>query len=266
MEQVSFVVDRKRALAAFDAYTANYDRTDEKIRLKVDHTYRVAALCEQIGSSIGLSGQALDLAWTIGLLHDVGRFEQLRRYGTFADEQSIDHAQFGADILFRDEEIAKYLPDDTPQEALALIETAVRSHSLYRIAEDMDERGRMYCHILRDADKIDIMRVNVDVPLTAIYNTTTQALKNSEVSEAVLRSFSEEHATLRSLKKTPVDYVAGHISLVYELVYPISVRIVSEQGYLDKLLHFESDIAKTREQFAWMRAQVQAYMQKIKYN
>lgn len=262
MEQAAFVVDRKRALAAFDAYTADYDKADEKIRLKVDHTYRVAALCERIGRSIGLGGQALDLAWTIGLLHDVGRFEQLRRYGTFVDAQSIDHAQFGADILFRDGEIAKYLPDDTQQETIALIETAVRSHSLYRIAEDIDERTRMYCHILRDADKIDIMRVNVDVPLEAIYNTTTQALKNSEVSEAVLRSFSEEHATLRSLKKTPVDYVAGHISLVFELVYPISVRIVSEQGYLDKLLHFESDLSKTREQFAWMRAQVQAYMQR----
>ncbi len=293
MKQIVFAVDRKRAVAAFDAYTANYDRTDEKIKLKVDHTYRVAALSERIGRSIGLEGQALDLAWTIGLLHDVGRFEQLRLYGTFVDADSIDHAQFGADILFpramsqaaaqqtfgecregerpvsllrdislQDGEIRNYLTDDTSKEILKLIETAVRSHSLYRIAEDMDEQTRMYCHILRDADKIDIMRVNVDVPLEAIYNTTTQALKNSEVSEEVLASFSEEHATLRSLKKTPVDYVAGHISLVFELVYPISVRIVSEQGYLDKLLHFESDCEKTREQFAWMRSRVQAYMER----
>lgn len=262
MKQIVFAVDRKRAVAAFDAYTADYDRTDEKIKLKVDHTYRVAALSERIGRSIGLEGQALDLAWTIGLLHDVGRFEQLRRYGTFVDADSIDHAQFGADILFQDGEITNYLADDTPKEILQLIETAVRSHSLYRIAEDMDEQTRMYCHILRDADKIDIMRVNVDVPLEAIYNTTTQALKNSEVSGEVLASFSEEHATLRSLKKTPVDYVAGHISLVFELVYPISVRIVSEQGYLDKLLHFESDCEKTREQFAWMRARVQTYMER----
>lgn len=262
MRQAAWNVDRKRALAAFDAYTANYDRTDEKIKLKVNHTYRVAALCERIGRSVGLEGQELDLAWVIGLLHDVGRFEQLRRYGTFVDADSIDHAQFGADILFLDGEIANYLSEDTPGDMLALMETAVRSHSLYRIAEDLDERTKMYCHILRDADKIDIMRVNVDVPLTAIYNTTTEALKNSEVSEAVLASFEEEHATLRGLKKTPVDYVAGHISLVFELVYPISVRIVSEQGYLDRLLHFKSDCEKTQEQFAWMRARVQAYMER----
>lgn len=255
-------IDRKRALAAFDMYTAKYDRTDEKIRLKVDHTYRVAELCEKIGASIGLKGQALELAWMIGLLHDVGRFEQLRRYGTFVDAQSIDHAQFGADILFRDKEADNYLPEGISQEVRDLIETAVRSHSLYRIAKDMDERTRMYCHILRDADKIDILRVNVDVPLEVIYNTTTQALKNSEVSEAVLQSFTEEHATLRSLKKTPADYVAGHISLVFELVYPISVRIIKEQGYLDRLLHFESDCEETREQFKWMRARVEAYIER----
>ena len=143
-----------------------------------------------------------------------------------------------------------------------MIETAVRSHSLYRIAPGLDRQTENYCHILRDADKIDIMRVNVDVPLEEIYNTTTQALKNSTVSDAVLQSFAEAHATLRSLKKTPVDFVAGHISLVFELVYPVSVRIIQEQGYLDRLLNFESDCEKTRKQFAWMRERVEAYMER----
>ena len=35
----------------------------------------------------------VDLAWLLGMLHDVGRFEQLRRYGTFIDADSTDHAQ-----------------------------------------------------------------------------------------------------------------------------------------------------------------------------
>lgn len=262
MEQIQFHIDRKHALAAFDAYTADYDRRDPKIKLKVDHTYRVAALCERIAKESGLPDVEPGLAWTIGLLHDVGRFEQLRRYGTFVDAQSIDHAQFGADILFADGEIENYLPEDTPQETRKMIETAVRSHSLYRIAPGLDRQTENYCHILRDADKIDIMRVNVDVPLEEIYNTTTQALKNSTVSDAVLQSFAEAHATLRSLKKTPVDFVAGHISLVFELVYPVSVRIIQEQGYLDRLLNFESDCEKTRKQFAWMRERVEAYMER----
>ena len=35
-----------------------------------------------------------------------------------------------------------------------------------------------------------------------------------EVTPEVLQSFDEEHAVLRSLKKTAVDNVVGHISLV----------------------------------------------------
>lgn len=257
-------IDRKQVREAFADYTSAYDVTDEKIKLKIDHTYRVAELCEQIAKSQCLSEEDVDVAWLLGMLHDVGRFEQLRQYGTFVDAKSIDHAQFGADILFRDGKINDYLPRAIWSEEIKmkLLETAIRCHSAYRIPEELDERTSMFCNILRDADKIDILRVNMDVPLEAIYNVTTEELKNCEVSEGVLKSFEEEHATLRSLKKTPVDNVAGHISLVFELVFPISVRLVREQGYLDGLLQFESDCPKAREQFACMRERVNQFMAK----
>ena len=113
---------------------------------------------------------------------------------------------------------------------------------------------------MRDADKIDILRVNVDVPLEEIYNTTTEELRNAAVTPAVMDSFYEHHATLRSIKRTPVDHVVGHISLVFELVFPESVRIVKEQGYLEKLLHFESRNAVTNAQFAELRAEMERYL------
>ena len=250
-------VDRDRVRNTFAKYTAPYDITDEKIKLKVDHTYRVAELCEQIAVAQGLEHEEADLAWVIGMLHDIGRFEQLRLYGTFVDAVSIDHAQFGADILFREGHIRDYLPDELED---LVIETAIRNHSLYRIEEGLDERTKMYCQILRDADKIDILKVNVDVPLEEIYNTTTKELRTCQVSDAVMESFKEEHATLRSLKKTPVDYVVGHISLVFELVYPISRRLVVEQGYLDKLLSFESENSVTKEQFRVLQDRMRQYL------
>lgn len=59
----------------------------------------------------------------------------------------------------------------------------------------------MFCHILRDADKIDILKVNVEFPLEEIYNVDTEVLYQEEVTPEVLQSFDEEHAVLRSLKK-----------------------------------------------------------------
>lgn len=56
----------------------------------------------------------------------------------------------------------------------------------------------MFCHILRDADKVDILKVNVEFPLEEIYNVDTKVLYQEEVTPEVLQSFDEEHAVLRS--------------------------------------------------------------------
>ena len=95
-------IDRKKVKNVFKKYTDNYDTSDEKIKLKVDHTYRVAALSERIARSLGLGDDDTNLAWLIGMLHDIGRFEQLKNYGTFSDAESIDHAHYGVELLFED--------------------------------------------------------------------------------------------------------------------------------------------------------------------
>ena len=78
---------------------------------------------------------------------------------------------------------------------------------------------------------------------------TTEQLKNEVVTEEVMKQFFEKHAVLRGSKKTSVDHIVGHAALVFELVYPDSLHIVEEQGYLKKLLEFESDNPVTNEQF-----------------
>lgn len=251
-------LDRRRALQAFAGYAAGYNAADPKIKLKIDHTYRVAALCERIAGSLSLPEPEIDLAWLCGLLHDVGRFEQLRQYGTFNDAQSIDHAAMSARVLFDEGRIRDYL-DDCSQDAL--LRTAVAWHSAYRLPDDLDERTLRFCQILRDADKIDILRVNVEVPMEEIYNVTTEALRQSPVSPAVLDAFYEHHCVLRTLKQYPADNAVGHASLVFELCYPESLRIVAEQGWLWKLLDFPTDNPDTAAAFAAMRQEMQRWLQ-----
>lgn len=249
-------INREKVLNAFEAYVENYNKKDEKVRLKIEHTYRVSELCEKIARSLKLCKEDVELAWLLGMLHDVGRFEQLRQYGTFIDAQSIDHALFGAEILFDGGKIRDYLEDTSEDK---LIRSAVAYHSAYRLPEELDERTRMFCQILRDGDKVDILKVNVDFPLEEIYNVSTAELRSCEVTKEVMDAFFEEHAVLRSLKKTPVDNVVGHISLIYEIVFPESVRITVKQGYLDKLMEFRSENPKTMEQFEQIRKKMKKY-------
>ena len=74
----------------------------------------LAAICKAI--SLGLDKADTDLAWLIGMLHDIGRFEQLKNYGTFSDADSIDHAHYGVHLLFDEGLIWKFV-DKTKSKA-----------------------------------------------------------------------------------------------------------------------------------------------------
>ena len=278
-------INRKNVINAFAEYVRNYDPSDEKIKLKIDHTYRVAGLCQRIAESLGLSEPDVDIAWLLGMLHDIGRFEQIRRFGTFNDVQSVDHAEFGADLLFKEGLIRKFAEGYYEECELArsgneeaeqiiknnehhnkdtgLLEMAIRQHNKYRVKEDLTERQRMFCDILRDADKVDIFKVNADIPMEIIYDVTTEELKNGIITKEVLESFYKKKTVLKSVRKSAVDHIVGHISLLFELVYKESYRQAKEQGYVYKLLDFKSDVPEVNAEFDDMRKYVDEFLMEI---
>lgn len=279
------VINRKNVINAFAEYVRNYDPSDEKIKLKIDHTYRVAGLCQRIAESLGLSEPDVDIAWLLGMLHDIGRFEQIRRFGTFNDVQSVDHAEFGADLLFKEGLIRKFAEGYYEECELArsgneeaeqiiknnehynkdtgLLEMAIRQHNKYRVKEDLTERQRMFCDILRDADKVDIFKVNADIPMEIIYDVTTEELKNGIITKEVLESFYKKETVLKSVRRSAVDHIVGHISLLFELVYKENYRQAREQGYVYKLLDFKSDVPEVNAEFDDMRKYVDEFLMEI---
>ena len=102
--------------------------------------------------------------------------------------------------------------------------------------------------------------MNLETPLEEIYNVTTEELRQSVGTPEVMDAVKGHHTVLRSVKKTPVDHVVGHICLTFELVYPESRKIVREQGYLDRMMQFESENPKTLEQFGEIREEMQRYL------
>lgn len=316
------VINRENVINVFAEYVRNYDPSDGKIKLKIDHTYRVAGLCQSIARSLKLSEQDVDIAWLLGMLHDIGRFEQIKRYGTFNDAASVDHAELGADILFKEGLIRKFaegyydrcesakcecakaelestksecekaeleraesecanverenaecekrLEVDSGESTCAeltedagLLELAIRQHNKYRVKEGLSNRQLMFCNILRDADKVDIFKVNSEIPMEIIYDVTTEELKNGTITAEVLDSFYKNETVLKSVRKSAVDHIVGHISLLFELVYPESYRQAKKQGYVYKLLEFRSEVTEVNEQFAKMREHVDEFMNGI---
>lgn len=248
-------MDKNTLIEAFEMYTSSYDLSDPNILLKYIHTGKVAENCEMIARSLNLNEEDVELAWEIGMLHDIGRFEQLRRYHTFFDAKSIDHAQFGADLLFKEGLFEKF---DSQKENAELIETAIRCHSLYRLPENLTEREILFCQIIRDADKIDIYRSNYETGMDKVYYVTMEELRNSAITPEVYEVFLEGRAIPRDIRKTVADNLVGHIALTFELVYPESRKMAIEQGFLWKLLDTEFDNPETVETMKKIKQKIES--------
>lgn len=131
------LIDCEQAKNRFLSYVEAYDATNPRIALKIEHSLRVAELCREIAKREHFSKTDCDLAWLIGLLHDIGRFEQLRRWNTFSDTKSASHAALSIEVLFEEKpneapytddiRLRAFITDDAEDE---LIYQAIALHSV----------------------------------------------------------------------------------------------------------------------------------------
>ena len=253
-------MNKKAAVEAFREYSALYDTDDIKIKLKIDHTYRVSDIASRIGMSVGADP---DFSWFLGLLHDIGRFEQLTQYGTFKDADSVDHAELGADILFKDGLIESFphpsLHGTAIEDVGRIDETAIRLHNKLTLPDGLDEKTLLYCRILRDADKCDIFRVLTEPP----YDERNEKIVTDSAEgvveaarEDVMTCVTEHRCVPRKSDFTQFEALISQCCMGFELVYSESRKIVGEQGYLEQLMNLPVESAAMRDQLETLRAEM----------
>ncbi|MCR5545659.1 MAG: HD domain-containing protein [Lachnospiraceae bacterium] len=257
-------IDREKAKKAFDSHTAKYNMSEVKIRLKAEHTYRVADIAERIASSLYKEDAFVDFAWFLGLLHDVGRFEQVKRFDTFNDAISVDHAEFGADLLFKEGLICEFLPEEIeyqhPSEDtsywLSVAETAIRLHNKLTVPEGLDQKTLEFSHLLRDADKADIFKVLTEIPFeertSGFQGIPGQIGARDEVMKYVYAHKCVPRMTIR----TEFETLISHACMGFELVYDETKRVVKSQGYLKEYLKWTPKNDKEKEQLAILQGEL----------
>lgn len=259
-------MNKQPLLTEFKNYTSAYNASDPKIALKIEHTFRVADIAEEIAKSLPqLSEDEVDLAWLLGLLHDIGRFEQLKRYGTFVDVVSIDHAELGADILFKEglidrfwtEPITKIFAgnEDPAKCEKNLIELAIRQHNKLNLPEDLNETEKLFCDLLRDADKVDIFRVIHEIPFE-VRMTKKEERTDLPAREDVMKCVHEHRCVPRLSEQTGFECHISYCAMAFELVFEKSKELAKEQGYLTQMLSYEPESEPQKRQMEELRAEV----------
>lgn len=222
----------------FDGYVRTYFDTDEEgeknIRLKVEHTRRVCRAMELITEGEGLAPPERCLAGAVALLHDVGRFPQYRRWRTFRDSASDNHARLAVEVMRTER-----LLDDLPPVERLLIEEAVRFHNLLRLPQRLKSPTDLFLRLIRDADKLDIWRVFHELLSLPPGERASAALLGLPEREGVSPACVQMLAAGTIVRLDAVacvnDFRLLLVSWVYDLNFGTSCRLLERSGYLDAL-------------------------------
>ena len=203
-------IDIEKAKQAFKEYVKNYDQEDKQVKLKIEHIERVSQLARNMAEKLKLSEEDIALAELIGLLHDIGRFEQIRIYHTFIDKKSINHGELGAKVLFEEGLIRKFIETDEFDEIIRL---SIINHNRDDIEEDLTERQLLHAKLIRDADRTDIFYILITGEEKTIWETDN--MNNEIVTNEIYREFIEDkHIKFKNME-TSGDIL--HIYMVYIL-------------------------------------------------
>lgn len=213
-------------------YTEDNAEQNFSIKLKEIHSIKVweetIALCRFHKIPVELSRKA-ELA---ALFHDIGRFEQFKQYGTFADKKSEDHAELGLKVL-KKESFFNNLSDADRED----IEFAIQFHNKAALPDSGNTDQMLLLKIVRDSDKIDIWRV-----VTEYYSQDerNEAIELSlpdlpEISAGVIASIEKQEIVNFKDVKTLNDFKALQMGWKFDLNFAHSVNVLKERKYLEIL-------------------------------
>lgn len=257
------MIDMLMARKAFADYVKKYDIQNDKIKLKVEHIERVSQIAKKLAIKLELIKEDVALAELIGLLHDIGRFEQIKKFNTFNDRNSVNHGEFGVHVLFNSKDgIIRNFIKDTKYDDI--IKKAIINHNkdALEIPEDLTTRELLHTKIVRDSDKIDILYI-----LTVAKKETAWEkadLADDVISEEIYKEFMEKGRIDYSKKKSSVDTLIGHFAYIFDFNFPDSIQYIKEQNYIEKIYNrFEFHDQKTMRQYQKIYEKVSKYMETI---
>ena len=231
---------------------------DDLICLKIVHTYGVMKYAGEIARKMECSGEDVELAELIGLLHDIGRFEQIRRFHSF-EPGTMDHAVFGAELLFGEEKlIRRFVEDDKFDE---LIDAAIRKHSDFKLEGIADERTLLHAKLIRDADKLDNCRVKLEESMETLLGVDEKGVGEGVIAPKVWESCMAKESVLSSDRVSKVDYWISYIAQYYDINFPETYEIMREHDYVKRIMdRVPYALPETQEKMDILAAEMEEYM------
>jgi len=203
-------------------------------RIKKEHSVRVGEIALLFSNKLEWTEEERWIAYIIGLLHDIGRFSQLIEFDTFHDDKSADHAEIAIKIL-KTTNVFEILNISNKE----LVFAAIQNHNKFRIQDGLTGQELLHSKLLRDADKMDILRV-----LTEYYTQrkgsvnhalTWELQKGTSVSPAVVKEVMAGKMVSKKNVISEMDVKIMQLSWVYDLNFRPTFEYLVKNRYLENV-------------------------------
>lgn len=219
-------------LEEFEKYISCYSLDESYMKLKHDHSVRVMELMGKYAKALGYSEDDIELAKLIGLLHDIGRFEQYKVFSSDVDHETVDHADYSVVQLFDKNEIKLFTDRE---DWYPILKFAIKNHNKREIPECNDERVLMFTKLIRDIDKLDIVYLLGYLGLHMYKDV-------SEEITPVVREYIFNHETVDVTKcLNDNDWTTAQFAFVFDINNDVILR-----EYKDNLKYLYDRVNKDR--------------------
>ncbi len=248
---------RKRWFNAFVDDFRHGDPDDlRNVQLKHEHSLQVLAIAERIAASSTPDSRLRRLCLVAALFHDCGRFPQYVTYRTFNDTESINHGELGARVLRGHPEALEGLDSEGRRFVLG----TVFLHNRKSLPAMLPEPLRHMLRVVRDSDKLDIMRVMLEHfdpakpknPVATLRLVDDPERHTPAILDAAMRQTTPDYGQMRWLN----DFKLLLLAWAFDLGFAASRKEFQERGYLERL----AAVLPRRPEFEALLGRVRTYL------
>ncbi len=201
-------------------FVKNYDLNNPNLMRKVIHSFTVAESCFSIASHLKFDKKTREFLYLIGLLHDLGRFEQWRLFQTYNDQLSVDHASLSSDLI--DKMNNKDLFITRAQKKF--LREVIYYHNKPITLKNKEQNK--YIEIIKNADSF--------CNIVTIANGAQQMTVNENgVTDEIYNNFVKGKSLYGLMPKTKLDRCLLLCNACNCLTFKFLIKEVVERNYID---------------------------------
>ena len=220
------------AKSFFETFSHDYlakEKDKYLFQVKYNHTYQVVEYTKELVESLGWDSKKQELAFTIAIFHDLGRFVQAKQFKRFHDAQdSFDHAKESVQILKRQD---WFFQNNISKEDEDIICFAIYHHNKLSLPEE--ETPRMEAaKLIRDTDKLANLK-----SVSCTHDVETNPAEKKILPEN-LELYFRNQCIPKKNQVSALDHVLLQICFLYDFNYKESVRLCMEEHLFEPYFAF----------------------------